>query len=70
MKIAYLPPFDNVGLLRDIMFDAAEIAAQFGLPILNAILIRFGLGLAMVAEVVEEGVVIACGGCDRGASIC
>ena len=52
------------------MFDAAEVAAQFRLPILDVILIRFGLGLAMVVEVVEEGVVIAHGGCDRGASIC
>ena len=70
MKIAYLPPFDNVGLLRDIMFDVAEVAAQFGLPILDTILIRFGLGLAMAVEVIEEGVIVARGGCDRGASIC
>jgi hypothetical protein len=52
------------------MFNAAEVAAQFGLPILDAILIRFGLGLAMAAEVVEEGDVVTRGGCDRGASIC
>jgi len=70
MKIAYLPPFDNVSLLRDIMSNVAEVVVQFRLPILNTILIRFRQDLVMAVEVIEEGVIVTRGGFDRGASIC